>query len=317
MVSPAHSSCRCGSALALAVGPACQARGGAPGTSPWAPGSCSPPSTGWDFLAGHGSRPAVPGSTGCAPRGPGRPALDPLGSHGAVVTGWGRSSNLYSIGYMKGDPRFGRFFAYMNLFVASMLILVLADGFALLFVGWELVGLCSYLLISFWFEKPAAAAAGRRPSWSTGWATPGSWWLSCWCSPLRLAELPGGCWAGPRPELYRHGHRHHPAALMGAAGKSAQFPCTCGCPTPWRAHPRVGLIHAATMVTAGVFLVARTGALFALAPASRRGGVRGHRDASTRPPSPWPQHDIKRVLAYSTISQLGLHVRRGGGRGPT
>jgi len=70
--------------------------------------------------------------------------------------------HVYSLGYMRGDPRFGRFFAYMNLFVASMLILVLADGFALLFVGWELVGLCSYLLISFWFEKPAAAAAGKK-----------------------------------------------------------------------------------------------------------------------------------------------------------
>ena len=79
-----------------------------------------------------------------------------------VVTGVGSLIHLYSIGYMKGDPRFGRFFAYMNLFVASMLILVLADGFALLFVGWELVGLCSYLLISFWFEKPAAAAAGKK-----------------------------------------------------------------------------------------------------------------------------------------------------------
>ena len=116
---------------------------------------------GWEFLAGTGHATQVPWFDWLSPLGVRAGLLwDPLSALMAlVVTGVGALIHLYSIGYMKGDPRFGRFFAYMNLFVASMLILVLADGFALLFVGWELVGLCSYLLISFWFEKPAAAAA--------------------------------------------------------------------------------------------------------------------------------------------------------------
>ena len=81
-----------------------------------------------------------------------------------IVTGVGGLIHLYSIGYMDGDDRYPRFFAYMNLFIASMLILVLADNFGFMFVGWELVGLSSYLLISFWFRKPSAAAAGKKPS---------------------------------------------------------------------------------------------------------------------------------------------------------
>ena len=153
---------------------------------------------GWDFLAGTGHATHVPWFDWLGPLGVRAGLLwDPLSALMAlVVTGVGSLIHLYSIGYMKGDPRFGRFFAYMNLFVASMLILVLADGFALLFVGWELVGLCSYLLISLLVRE----ARGRRRREEGLRRQPGGrrrvpGGADAGVCRLRLAELRGG--AGP------------------------------------------------------------------------------------------------------------------------
>jgi len=265
---------------------------------------------GWGFLTGSGETLRVPWFEWLGPLGVSAGLLwDPLSALMAlVVTGVGALIHLYSIGYMKGDPRFGRFFAYMNLFVASMLLLVLADGFALLFVGWELVGLCSYLLISFWFEKPVAAAAGKKAFVVNRVGDAG------FLAALMLvfaafgsldygqvlgrasAELSGGMATAITLLL-----------LLGAAGKSAQFPLYVWLPDAMEGPtPVSALIHAATMVTAGVFMVARTGALFDLAPAAAAVvaavGIGTALYAATIAVA---QHDIKRVLAYSTISQLG------------
>ena len=267
-------------------------------------------SAGWSFLAGTGEALHIPWFDWLSPLGVRAGLLwDPLSALMAlVVTGVGALIHLYSIGYMKGDPRFGRFFAYMNLFVASMLILVLADGFALLFVGWELVGLCSYLLISFWFEKPAAAAAGKKAFVVNRVGDAG------FLVALMLVFATFGS-LGYEEVLGRASTELTTGMatvitlllLMGAAGKSAQFPLYVWLPDAMEGPtPVSALIHAATMVTAGVFMVARTGALFDLAPASAAVvaavGIGTALYAATIAVA---QHDIKRVLAYSTISQLG------------
>ncbi len=265
---------------------------------------------GWDFLTGSGHATPVPWFDWLAPLGVSAGLLwDPLSALMAlVVTGVGALIHLYSIGYMKGDPRFGRFFAYMNLFVASMLILVLADGFALLFVGWELVGLCSYLLISFWFEKPAAAAAGKKAFvvnrvGDAGFLVALMLVFAAFGS-LNYEEVLGRASSELSTGLAT---AITLLLLMGAAGKSAQFPLYVWLPDAMEGPtPVSALIHAATMVTAGVFMVARTGALFDLAPASAAVvaavGIGTALYAATIAVA---QHDIKRVLAYSTISQLG------------
>jgi NADH-quinone oxidoreductase subunit L len=265
---------------------------------------------GWDFLTGAGHATTVPWFDWLAPLGVSAGLLwDPLSALMAlVVTGVGALIHLYSIGYMKGDPRFGRFFAYMNLFVASMLILVLADGFALLFVGWELVGLCSYLLISFWFEKPAAAAAGKKAFvvnrvGDAGFLVALMLVFAAFGS-LNYEEVLGRASSELSTGLAT---AITLLLLMGAAGKSAQFPLYVWLPDAMEGPtPVSALIHAATMVTAGVFMVARTGALFDLAPASAAVvacvGIGTALYAATIAVA---QHDIKRVLAYSTISQLG------------
>ena len=213
---------------------------------------------------------------------------------------------IYSSGYMHGDPRFSRFFAYLSLFCASMLLLVLADHFVLLYVGWELVGACSYLLISFWFEKPEAAAAGRKAFITTRIGDTGlllGILLLYWSAhALRFDQL-----ETVRATL--------PPALLtlisvliflGAAGKSAQIPLHVWLPDAMEGPtPVSALIHAATMVAAGVYLVARTLPLFT--PESLQIvliiGLMTHLFAGT---VALTQTDIKRVLAYSTLSQLGL-----------
>jgi NADH-quinone oxidoreductase subunit L len=225
-----------------------------------------------------------------------------------VVTGVGALIHVYSIGYMRGDPRFGRFFAYMNLFVASMLVLVLADGFAVLFVGWELVGLCSYLLISFWFERPSAAAAGKKAfvvnrvgdagflvALMIVFATFGSLDYG-----KVFASAPTGATTATLTVITL-------LLLVGAAGKSAQLPLYIWLPDAMEGPtPVSALIHAATMVTAGVFMVARTGILYELAPASAATvAIVGAATALYAATIALAQRDIKRVLAYSTISQLG------------
>ena len=228
----------------------------------------------------------------------------------AVVTLIGTMIAIYSIGYMHDDPRFSRFFAYLSLFCASMLGLVLADHFLLLYACWELVGLCSYLLISFWFEKPAAAAAGRKAFLTTRIGDTGlllGILLLFWTAgELHFGQL--GAIAAQFLERGQLGLLTLISSLifLGAVGKSAQIPLHVWLPDAMEGPtPVSALIHAATMVAAGVYLVARTFALFT--PASRELvlviGLSTHLLAGT---VALTMTDIKRVLAYSTLSQLGL-----------
>jgi NADH-quinone oxidoreductase subunit L len=223
-----------------------------------------------------------------------------------TITGVGTLIHLYSIGYMHGDPRYGRYFAALNFFAASMLILVLADNFGLLFVGWELVGLSSYLLISFWFQKPEAAAAGKKAFivnrlGDFGFLIGLMLILSNFHSLTydRVLQNPAIS-SGMATAITL-------LLLLGAAGKSAQIPLFFWLPDAMEGPtPVSALIHAATMVTAGVYLVARTAPLFELAEFSA-GLVAtvGAMTALFAASIALMQRDIKRVLAYSTISQLG------------
>ncbi|MBI3997368.1 MAG: NADH-quinone oxidoreductase subunit L [Candidatus Omnitrophica bacterium] len=223
-----------------------------------------------------------------------------------VVTGVGTMIAVYSIGYMHDDPRFSRFFAYFSLFCASMLTLVLADSLVLLYAGWELVGLCSYLLISFWFEKPAAAEAGRKAFLTTRVGDTGLFLgilvLAWTTGEMHFARFPALARQLP-PELLT---TISVLIFFGAVGKSAQFPLHVWLPDAMEGPtPVSALIHAATMVAAGVYLVARSLPLFT--PTSLNivlaVGLITHVFAGT---VALTMTDIKRVLAYSTLSQLGL-----------
>ena len=227
-----------------------------------------------------------------------------------IVTGVGSLIHLYSIGYMRGDERFPRFFAFLNLFIASMLILVLAANYAVMFVGWELVGLSSYLLISFWFTKPAAAAAGKKAfivnrigDWGflvalmIIFATFGTFDFQ---TIFAEAPLMFGVGSGIVTAITL-------LLFVGAAGKSAQIPLYVWLPDAMEGPtPVSALIHAATMVTAGIFMIARSAVLFELAPTSGTVvATVGALTALLAAVIAVAQTDIKRVLAYSTISQLG------------
>ncbi|WKZ82113.1 MAG: NADH-quinone oxidoreductase subunit L [Acidimicrobiia bacterium] len=224
-----------------------------------------------------------------------------------VVTGVGSLIHLFSIGYMHGDPRFARFFAYLNLFVASMLTLVLANDFAVLFVGWELVGLCSYLLISFWFERESAAAAGKKAFIVNRVGDVG------FIVALMLLFSEFGGLDFDRVLEGAHGLAGGTATaigllfLVGAAGKSAQLPLYVWLPDAMEGPtPVSALIHAATMVTAGVYLVARAAPVFAASEvAGAAVAIVGAATALFAATIALAQNDIKKVLAYSTISQLG------------
>ncbi|MBI4597476.1 MAG: NADH-quinone oxidoreductase subunit L [Candidatus Omnitrophica bacterium] len=223
-----------------------------------------------------------------------------------VVTSIAPMIAVYSIGYMRHDPRFSRYFAYFSLFCASMLILVMADHFVLLYAGWELVGLCSYLLISFWFEKPAAAAAGRKAFITTRIGDTGLLLGVLW-----LAWTWGSLQFGTLAEAATKLPPHTLTAMsllifLGAVGKSAQVPLHVWLPDAMEGPtPVSALIHAATMVAAGVYLVARTLPLFTPQSLSivLAIGLLTHLLAGT---VALTQTDIKRILAYSTLSQLGL-----------
>jgi NADH-quinone oxidoreductase subunit L len=224
-----------------------------------------------------------------------------------VVTGVGFLIHVYSIGYMHGDPGYARFFAYLNLFVFSMAMLVLAGNFLLLYVFWEAVGLCSYLLIGFWYTRPAAAAAGMKAFvvnrvGDFGFGL-GVMWL--WAA---VGTLDYGPVFAAAPSL-DPGTATGIALLlfMGACGKSAQLPLHTWLPDAMEGPtPVSALIHAATMVTAGVYMVARSRAIF-----ERSGlaldvvAVVGIATALFAASIALTQTDIKRVLAYSTVSQLG------------
>ncbi len=223
-----------------------------------------------------------------------------------VVTIVGTLIQVYSIGYMQEDLRFGRFFAYLSLFMASMLGLVLADNFIMLYICWEGVGLCSYLLISFWFERESAAKAGLKAFITTRIGDTGFligiFLLFFNTKTLYfsdLSHLAGNDWVITIAALL---------IFCGAIGKSAQFPLHVWLPDAMEGPTAVSaLIHAATMVAAGVYLVARTYAIFVANPLCLQvvaviGGISALMAASIATVN----NDIKRILAYSTISQLGL-----------
>ncbi|HLG32791.1 MAG TPA: NADH-quinone oxidoreductase subunit L [Ignavibacteriaceae bacterium] len=230
-----------------------------------------------------------------------------------IVTGVGFIIHVYSIGYMHGDKSFWRFFAYLNLFIFAMMNLVLADNFVLLFLGWEGVGLCSYLLIGFWydrkFENSTTSAAGLKAfvvnrigdfGFLLGmfliYSTFGSLVFTDVFSKAVLSNVPEHIFGLIAVFLF-----------MGATGKSAQIPLFIWLPDAMAGPtPVSALIHAATMVTAGVYMVARCSILFASAPSILMVvAVIGVFTALFAATIGLVQNDIKKVLAYSTISQLG------------
>jgi len=227
-----------------------------------------------------------------------------------VVAFVGFLIHLYSIGYMKGDEGYSRFFAYMNLFVGSMLTLLLAEDLLLLYLGWEGVGLCSYLLIGFWYKDSANGRAAIKAFIVTriGDASMavGLFLLFTSLGTLSiqgLMNLASQRWPVGAPLAVAS------AALLlgGAVGKSAQLPLQTWLPDAMAGPtPVSALIHAATMVTAGVYLIARTHILFTLAPPVQTAvAVIGAVTLLIAGFSALTQRDIKRVLAYSTISQIG------------
>jgi NADH-quinone oxidoreductase subunit L len=227
-----------------------------------------------------------------------------------VVTGVGSLIHLFSVGYMKADPGYARYFAYLNLFVAFMLILVLGANFPVLFIGWEGVGLCSYLLIGFWYGEKANADAGKKAFIVNRIGDFGAL-LAMFLTWQALGTLSFTGIAEQAPQLLQPGGAMVTAItlllFLGCTGKSAQIPLYTWLPDAMAGPtPVSALIHAATMVTAGVYLVARSNVLFAMAPVSQTvvAGV-GALTALFAATIGLRQYDIKKVLAYSTVSQLG------------
>ena len=226
-----------------------------------------------------------------------------------VVTGISFLIHIYSIGYMHDDPGFSRFFAYLNFFVFFMILLVSANNFLLMFVGWEGVGLCSYLLIGFWYEKKSASDAGKKAFVVNRIGDFGfllGIFLIFWTFGsinfhdvfALAAKYPVGSGIITAITL---------CLFVGATGKSAQIPLYTWLPDAMEGPtPVSALIHAATMVTAGVYMVARCSALFTLAPVAMMVvAIIGALTAIFAASMGMCQFDIKRVLAYSTVSQLG------------
>jgi NADH-quinone oxidoreductase subunit L len=299
-------------------------------------------------------------------------ALDPLGMMMVmVVTGIGTLIHIFSTGYMADEPAYWRFFAYLNLFIFSMLLLVMGDNFLIMFFGWEGVGLCSYLLIAFWYTDPAKAAAGMKAFVVNRFGDFGfllGLFLLFWGLGGVWQQTPGGklsyrpITAGQQVRVIEAAPEHaageHAAAteervvnigptlnfrelrdqvvikatgvaerlkqqklfgfgllaiigillFVGAMGKSAQLPLYVWLPDAMAGPtPVSALIHAATMVTAGVYMVARLSFIFALSP-SAMGWVAliGALTALFAASIGFFQYDIKKVLAYSTVSQLGF-----------
>ncbi len=261
--------------------------------------------------------------------------IDPLSAlMMLIVTFIGGLIFIYSIGYMWNDPRFSRFFSYLSLFACAMLWLVMADNFALLYLGWEGVGLCSYLLIGFWFEKPSAMRAAKKAFLVT---RTGDCGLA-----IGVFLLFGLVGSFGFEDIFRAATETHRGLFVvaafflfcGAIGKSAQFPLHTWLPDAMEGPtPVSALIHAATMVAAGVYLVARSFPLFALTDSQGHpiallqlfgwemtpltvvtyiGGFTAFMAGTIG----IAQNDIKRVLAYSTISQLGFMFMGLGVGGP-
>jgi len=226
-----------------------------------------------------------------------------------VVTGVGFLIHIYSTAYMAEDPGYWRFFTYLNLFMASMLTLVLGGAFPVMFVGWEGVGLCSYLLIGFWYDKEENAQAGRKAFITNRigdagfvlgvlllWGAFGTMEISAVMEGIRSGGAPVGLLTAAGLLLF-----------VGACGKSAQIPLYVWLPDAMAGPtPVSALIHAATMVTAGVYMVCRCSALYEAAPAAMMVvAVVGGSTALFAATIGLAQNDIKKVLAYSTVSQLG------------
>ena len=257
-----------------------------------------------------------------------------------IVTGVGFLIHLYATTYMEQDAGFARFFAYMNLFIFAMLVLILGDNLPLLFVGWEGVGLCSYLLIGFWYENAANAAAGKKAfianrigdfglicamfllvhytgalDWNgiangaTSLVHPGEQWR------VHVWPLGGGQYQGflhflqpAHPFTISAATAVGLMLLLGCSGKSAQIPLYVWLPDAMAGPtPVSALIHAATMVTAGVYLICRLSFVFVLSPFTMMViAIVGALTALFAATIALVQNDIKKVLAYSTVSQLGF-----------
>ncbi len=240
--------------------------------------------------------------------------LDPLSSvMTLIITGVGTLIHVYSLGYMHGDRGAVRYFIYLNLFVFFMLTLVLGSNFLVLFVGWEGVGLCSYLLIGFWFERPAASEAGKKAFVVNR--------IGDLCFLIALFMIIGIFGTLDFGELLRSAPAKLAAGggavtaiclllFAGATGKSAQIPLHVWLPDAMEGPtPVSALIHAATMVTAGVYMMARTYFLFDLSPGAMNiVAIAGAATLLVAATIAMVQTDIKRVLAYSTVSQLGYMV---------
>lgn len=229
-----------------------------------------------------------------------------------IVTGVGGIIHLYSIGYMHGDPGFRKFFIYLNLFIFFMLWLVMGNSYPILFIGWEGVGLCSYLLIGFWYKDMSKASAGKKAfivnrigDW--GFLL-GMLLLFVHFETLQFTELFPKVIAGLSPELTSTLTLITILLFIGAVGKSAQIPLYVWLPDAMAGPtPVSALIHAATMVTAGIYMVVRSNLLFTLSPVTMElvatiGAITAFY-AATIGVRQW---DIKKILAYSTVSQLGF-----------
>ncbi len=227
-----------------------------------------------------------------------------------IVTGVGFLIHIYSIGYMHGDRGFARFFAFLNLFIFAMLNLVLADNFLLMFLGWEGVGLCSYLLIGFFYEKKFTGDAANKAFWVNrigdfGFMT-AMFFIFYYFKTLNFqlvfASIP------TTPVSVAIYTTITLLLFVGATGKSAQIPLFIWLPDAMAGPtPVSALIHAATMVTAGVYMIARTSVLFALSPFTMNVVlVVGALTALMAATIAIAQNDIKKILAYSTVSQLGF-----------
>jgi len=239
--------------------------------------------------------------------------LDPLSSIWLLfVTGVGMLIHIYSTGYMAHEGGYYRFFGYLNLFMFSMLTLILANNYVLMFVGWEGVGLCSYLLIGFYFHRKSASDAANKAFivnriGDAGFIL-GMFFVAWLCGSLRFIDVTGFAREHAATLL---GNPYITAATLllfvGACGKSAQLPLYVWLPDAMEGPtPVSALIHAATMVTAGVYMVARSNALFVLSRESMLVvAIVGALTAIFAASIGLVQNDIKRVLAYSTVSQLG------------
>src|SRR5437879_2452421 len=225
-----------------------------------------------------------------------------------VVTGVGFLIHVYSVGYMHGEEGFTRFFAYMNLFMVSMLLLVMGNNYAVLFIGWEGVGLCSYLLIGYYYDRVSAAKAATK-AFVVNRIGDAGFLIAIFLVFARFGTL-------DYTEVFAKADTLDSTTafaiavclLIGAAGKSAQLPLYTWLPDAMEGPtPVSALIHAATMVTAGVYMVVRNHAIYDLAPnALVLVGVIGGATALFAATIGLVQTDIKRVLAYSTVSQLGF-----------